>query len=49
MAKIIKFAEVTKNQPTTTPKPQALLISFMRCLSDIDEMIENHYNKMSCP
>ncbi len=49
MAKIIKFAEVIKKQPTKVPKMQTLLSNYVRCLSDMDKMIENHFNKMSCP
>jgi hypothetical protein len=49
MAKIIKFAEVIKKQPTKVPKMQTLLSNYVRCLSEIDKVIENHFKKTSCP
>lgn len=49
MAKIIKFAEAIKKQPPTVPKIQTLLNNYVRCLSDIEKMIENHFNNLPCP
>ncbi len=48
MAKIVKFADRNKIQPSPKPKIQSLLVSYLECLSEIDKLIENHINKISC-